>query len=555
MAKRPYPPFHPRSGKAPSRMSPEAFRSAFASESDYIERKTGAGQGPLARAITAFSNSDGGVLLIGVRDDGEVVGRALTEGLESTIHGAAITVHDPGRYRIRELSVDGKAVTILSVERRSQGFAQTADGQVLVRRGARSVPLVGAELAAFITSRALERFDASDSQVPFSDANEELIDELRRAFRWRTTSLRDRLVDQKFAINSGRLHLTIAGALLLLPEPREALGKSYIEILRFPDEGQEYDRREEFVGPAQDQVADATDFLMEELGTDLIVSGVRRYELPRIPEVVLREALANAVAHRTYEEVGRAIRVELRPDRVVITSPGGFPEPVTEENIRETQSARNITLIRALRQLRLAEDAGRGIDVMQDSMAEALLDPPVFEDLGHSVQVTLPIRGPISPQERAWILEVETRGSLEPADRIPLIHAARGEVLTNGRVRQMLGVDSRDARASLQRLANAGFLEQHGRRGGAIYTLASSIRAPAAFRMSPSALREYVLELAAAGPLTNAKVRRETGLDRAETLRLLDELIIEGSLERRGERRGSHYVLKARRRSARSTAR
>lgn len=542
MSNRALPPFHPRSPQAPETMTLEEFTRSFPAESDYVERKTGAGQSSLARAITAFSNSDGGVVLIGVRDSGEIVGRPLGEGVEQAVHDGALTVHDPGRYRIRGLTVDGVGITVVSVAKRFQGFAQTADGQVLVRRGARSVPLLGAELLTFVTSRALERFDSTDSGVPLAEADAALVGELQRAFRWREASLTDRLIEQKFATDGAEPNLTIAGALLLLPEPRERLGKAYVEILRFPDEGEEYDRRLEFTGPAQRQIAEATSFLVEELGTDMIVSGVKRYELPKIPEVVLREALANAVAHRTYEELGRAIRVELRPDRIIVTSPGGLPEPVTEENIREMQSARNITLIRALRQLKLAEDAGRGIDVMQDSMAEALLDPPVFEDLDHSVRVTLPIRGPISPHERAWILEVESRGSIAPRDRIALIHAARGEILTNARVRQLLGVDSRDARQSLQRLRDAGFLEQFGQRGGATYILSPSIRAPAAFRMSPAALREHVLELAADEPLTNARVRRATGLDRAEALRLLEQLVRDGKLERRGERRGAHYV-------------
>lgn len=542
MTKRPFPPFHPRSSRAPSRMTQDEFETAFLAENDYIERKAGVGQDPLAKAITALSNTDGGVILIGVRDDGELVGRALTEGVENAIHQAALTVHDPGRYRIRQVQVDKTPVTVVSIAKRSQGFAQTADGKVLVRRGARSVPLMGAELLSFVTSRALERFDETDSGVALSAADPDLLDRLRRAYRWRSGDLTDRLVDHRLALLDGGSRLTIAGALMLLPEPRERLGKAYVEVLRFPDEGVNYDRRLEFVGPAPSQVEEATQFLVDELGTDLIVSGARRYELPKIPEVVLREALANAVAHRSYEDLGRAVRVELRPDRVTIVSPGPLPEPVTEENIRETQSARNIRVLSALRRFRLAEDAGRGVDVMQDEMTEALLDPPVFEDQGHSVSVTLPIRGPISPQERAWVMEVERRGAIQPLDRLPLVHAARGEALTNARVRDLLGVDSRDARLSLRRLRDAGFLEQVGVRGGATYVLSRAVRAPAAFRMSVSDLKAFVLELSEEGPLTNARVRAATGLDRVEAFRLLDDLVRAGELRRRGERRGAHYV-------------
>lgn len=56
-----------------------------------------------------------------------------------------------------------------------------------------------------------------------------------------------------------------------------------------------------------------------------------------------------------------------------------MPEPVTIETIREAQAARNPDTIDALRKFRLAEDAGRGVDVMEGEMEQALLDPPLSQ--------------------------------------------------------------------------------------------------------------------------------------------------------------------------------
>jgi ATP-dependent DNA helicase RecG len=112
----------------------------------------------------------------------------------------------------------------------------------------------------------------------------------------------------------------------------------------------------------------------------MVVLDARRYEPSRVQEVVLREALANALAHRSYETSGTAIRVELRPPVVVVRSPGGLPEPVAVENIRETNVARNLVVIRILRALGLAEDAGRGVDVMQDTMEGQGQDRPASDD-------------------------------------------------------------------------------------------------------------------------------------------------------------------------------
>jgi ATP-dependent DNA helicase RecG len=163
---------------------------------------------------------------------------------------------------------------------------------------------------------------------------------------------------------------------------------------------------------------------------------------------------------------------------VVVRSPGGLPEPVTVENIRETNAARNVVVIRILRALGLAEDAGRGVDVMQDTMAAEMLDPPRFADHGHEVVVELPIRSAVAPGERAWIHELERRGTLGASDRIALVHAACGETLTNKRVRELTATDTHAARDVLHRLRDQGFLEQHGQRGGATYRLSGSLQAP-----------------------------------------------------------------------------
>jgi ATP-dependent DNA helicase RecG len=539
-----YPPFHPSSSApVPLFMSLVEFAEAFPSESEFVERKSGFNRTAVQEAAVAFSNADGGVILIGVDDAGAIVGRELTPGVLDDIHTAIREARDPGRYSVHELTVDRKSVVVLSVARRVEGFSQTSSGRVLIRRGTMKTALFGAELARFINERSLQRFEETEAPVTLDHADSDLVSELAAAFGW-SREVPERLAEHGLLLGDGRNRLTIAGALYLLPDPAEQLGKTFIEILRFPAEGADYDRRLEIRGPLHRQLQRAVDEVMSELGSELVVLGVRRYDLPRLPQVVLREAIANALAHRSYEMQGTSIRIELYPHAVRVISPGGLPEPVTVENIRETQAARNYRVITVLRRLGLAEDAGRGVDVMVDSMLEEMLEPPLFEDSGHSVSVTLPIRSAVTPTERAWVREVETRGLIEPGDRILLVHAARGERLTNARVRELVGIDAHEARRALQRLRDADFLVQHGYRGGATYTLNESLAPPAGLRLTRQALKELILQLATddGPPLTNARVRERTGLDRAEALRLLDELVSDGLLERVGTRRGTRYV-------------
>lgn len=539
-----YPLFHPSSAvAAPLFTSLAEFRAAFPFESEFIERKSGFNRTAIQEAAVAFSNADGGVILIGVDDAGSVLGRELSSGLVDEIHRAIREARDPGRYALHELTVDGRPVVVLSIARRIEGFSQTSSGRILVRRGTMKVALFGAELARFINERSLQRFEETEAGVGLEDADPELLSELTATFGW-SRDVPERLAEQGLLLRDGGDRLTIAGALYLTPDPAERLGKAFIEILRFPADGANYDRRLEIRGPLHRQLERTVAEVVSELGSELVVLGVRRYDLARLPQVVLREALANALAHRSYEMNGTAIRIELYPHAVRVVSPGGLPEPVTVENIRETQAARNYRVITVLRRFGLAEDAGRGVDVMVDSMLEEMLEPPRFEDSGHAVTVTLPIRSAVTPTERAWVREVETRGLIEPGDRILLVHAARGERLTNGRVRKLVDADANEARRALQRLRDADFLVQQGHRGGAAYTLNESLAPPAGLRLTRQALKELILQLATEDgpPLTNARVRERTGLDRTEALRLLDELVMDNRLARVGTRRGTRYV-------------
>jgi len=525
-------------------MSLEEFRQAFPAENDLVERKTGAGRKPLYESIVAMSNTDGGVILIGVDNDGNVLGRKLDQGLADDLHEAVKSVRDPGRYSIHELRVDNATpITVLSIAKRIEGFAQTASGRVLVRRGSLDVPLFGPELRDFLNERSLERFETTELPTSLSEVPKSSIGSVADAFGWSDSrTFAERLAEVGLARQSGyQYHLTVAGALHLLPRPHEQLGKAYIEILRYREGSATYDRRTQIEGPLREQVEQATRQIGDELGTEIVILGVHRHELPRLPQRVLREAIANAVAHRSYELKGTPVRIEIRSDAVTITSPGSLPEPVTVENMRDQAAARNANVIRALRAYNLAEDSGAGIDVMEDVMREELLDPPSFSDNGSEVQVTLPIRSAVAPSERAWVREVEQEGLIEPSDRILLVSAARGITLTNSIARRLLGADAERARSSLQRLRDAGFLVQRGQRGGSSYLLDRSLTPPAAHRLGHAELEEMVIGLATKRPLANADVRAATGLDRDEALDLLRRLVAQGRLVRRGDRRGTRY--------------
>jgi predicted HTH transcriptional regulator len=83
-------------------MGMEEFRRDFPEETNYLEFKQGVSRNQIQDTVVAFSNAGGGVILIGVADDGTVVGRQFDAGTVDSIHQVMRDVHDPGRYSLHD---------------------------------------------------------------------------------------------------------------------------------------------------------------------------------------------------------------------------------------------------------------------------------------------------------------------------------------------------------------------------------------------------------------------------------------------------------------------
>ena len=489
--------------------------------------------------------------MVGVDDRGTVIGKRLDDGLQKKIWETIQEVEAPGSVDLHGLRVGKVDITVISVAERQDGIAQTSDGTLLIRRGKQNLPLEGGALVELVSQRERESFDSGPSRWSLPDADSHLLAELCRALEIEPTlgetDIADALEERGMAVRrAGSAMLTKAGALFLVPTAPTEFGKCFVEVFRFPEGATEHDQRTVFDGTPAQQVEAATTKIDEELGFDLVVVGLNRHELKRLPVRALREVVANAVAHRDYQLSGSAIEVHITPREVVVTSPGGFISPVTSENLRNAHAARNRQVIHALRAFNLAEDAGRGIRVILEEMAADLRSEPTFaEEIDGHVTVRLPVESPVSPEERAWVREQEGHALLRPEDRRVLIEAARGVELTNTAVRALLDIDSTRARRGLQRLRDAGFLQQVGEGRGTCYRIVPSMQRSVGIRLDRTELRSIILAMAADGAVTNAMVRTRLGLSRNEVVRLLSGLTADGYLELRGSKRGAHYVLAA----------
>ncbi|SFB15034.1 RNA-binding domain-containing protein [Selenomonas ruminantium] len=145
--------------------------------------------------------------------------------------------------------------------------------------------------------------------------------------------------------------------------------------------------RQEFQGPIQKQVQDVYEYVLTKCGLRTEIRGLYRYDSYEFPKESLREAIVNAVVHRSYLEHSD-ITVFLYDDRLEITSPGGLLQTVTIERIKEGYSkVRNRALTDAFIYMNLIDQYGSGIPrILEEFRQEGLVEPQ-FVDMGADFRV------------------------------------------------------------------------------------------------------------------------------------------------------------------------
>ena len=224
--------------------------------------------------------------------------------------------------------------------------------------------------------------------------------------------------------------------------------------------------RSEHPGPPAESIPAAVDAIVGQLGYDMAIVGVQRQEVPRLPVEAVREALANAVAHKTYLSNTDRVEVSVAPDAVAIKSPGpfgtgAFPEgEIARLSPRpETPAAPpNPGVAECLQALGQTRGDGGGIARICDAMARDMRPPPTVVATMRSVTVTLPTGAGVGNDPatdlRAWVLIKGREHGLDPRQHQMLFAAASGQWVTH---RDTYNPD--DDRKRLDRLTENGLLE------------------------------------------------------------------------------------------------
>lgn len=307
----------------------------------------------LAEVFCSLANSEGGVVVFGVRDDGAIVGvePAKRNLLEQFVVNVALNnckpLLEPALNWMNLPDEAGMLRLCLKADiPRSRFYVhQTIDGRFLKRIGSHVHPIPAEQLGRLFSARNLTM---PFEERPALGATIEMIDRSRfesyyRSRFERSTSaeqltFNQLLVNLKLAIDiDGKTVPTNLGILLFTEHPEKILDGAVIDIAAYRHsmaDGNTADTKR-ITGPLPEQIQHVLHYFQTSplIATLSKKESLGRRNLPSYADTALQEAVVNAVVHREYELTGSQIIVRLFPDRIEIQSPGGLHNTLTEENL------------------------------------------------------------------------------------------------------------------------------------------------------------------------------------------------------------------------------
>ena len=350
----------------------------------------------MARELTAFANTVGGKILLGVRDDGTVIGVADNNALRARIQDIARNCDPPVEVRIEPV---GKVV-VVHVRESDAKPVQCSDG-FFWRQGSTTQKLRREEIRDFFRSEGHIRFDLSlcpRFRYPQDFDREKYAAWLRLTGIIGRPRMEDVLVNIEAAERSGgKLLFRNAGVLFFTKNVRHFFPQAYITCLlaKGADKVHILDRKD-FDGGIVADIEDAMRFIERNTRTAYRIEGLRRENVPEYPMRALREAITNAVMHRDWFIEGANVFVEIYTDRIEVVSPGGLPKGMTLADLGRKSVRRNALIADLLHRIAFIEKAGTGIKRIRDDVREQGCPEPEFEVNGFFTAIFRP-----NPEVRA----------------------------------------------------------------------------------------------------------------------------------------------------------
>ena len=435
------------------------------------------------KSVSAFANGEGGVLIFGISDDGYVLGLADAEGDAEKISEEIKSKLDPvPAVKLELKEADGKKLVLLHVyPGQETPYYYIGDKQRLafVRIGNESVVADRIQLKSLVLKGAGRTYDSLPSIYRFEDM---AFTKLRSVHYKR---LQRSFEDSEFVswgIVDENGNLTNAGALLADESP---IRQSRIFCTRWngldmtSGLGEAIDDVE-LEGCVIGQLQDAVSFVRNNSRKKWWKESDHREELPDYPKRAVTEAIANAIIHRDYMQLGSEIHIDMYDDRMEIYSPGGMMDgrliqqlnPLTVPSKR-----RNPLLADFFSRLGLMERRGSGMKKIIDSF-ESLPDyhAPEFQSNASEFHVILwnlnfenEVIGEITPDDTPLIQEFVKRPSKFAKESVKASRQIYKLISQNPQINaaqmaENMGVSARQVQKYLKRLQESGKITRVGGR-------------------------------------------------------------------------------------------
>ena len=378
----------------------------------------------LAKEIVAFANLQGGVVILGVADNGTAEG--TTRGnLEAWVMELCRVKIDPPLIPYFEVHSEfelGKQVAVVRIlQGPSKPYARVHNQHrtYYIRVGTTSREASAEELQRMfqeagqlryglkpVPGAVLEDLDFRRLKDYFGRVLEQHYPPDEDKATWEATLRNLELMVRA----DDRTVPTVDGMLLFGNSPKRFLPQSGIRAIAYPGNQRDYAARsdQELAGPMvslysmagsppepvlfeNGLVEQALDFIKRNTQPEARIENGARIDRPAYPAEVLREVIVNALVHRDYSIAGTDVSVTLFDNRLEVASPGRLPNTATVDALKSGfRYARNQTLVNIMRDYRYVDFRGMGIrDKIIPGMRAHNGKEPVLAESGHSFIVTL----------------------------------------------------------------------------------------------------------------------------------------------------------------------
>lgn len=342
------------------------------SESSTIEWKgTFPENEQIIKTIVGFCNRFGGKLIIGIANNGEIIGveerdaEEHMEYLDKMIYDSSAPPIIPLVHTQR---INDKIILLIEV---SSGMNKPyyikslgMEKGVFIRLG-RSTMRANADMIEELkwSSRGLH-FDLSSLyHGTTGDLDLDAIENFFSISNGSKKSSTDAVLSSFNLINEEHKskYPTVAGMLLFGKQPEKYLPEAFIICSRFSGvSGRTAIASQDCTGSLFEQFEMAYAFILKHLHHSFIIRGKKREEKLEIPEIAIRETLLNAIVHRNYH-IQSPVKVAIYDNRIEIFSPGDFPGPINSSNLLSGLTyIRNPGISKIFRQAKYIEKLGSG---------------------------------------------------------------------------------------------------------------------------------------------------------------------------------------------------